>query len=231
MLTPSSVGSRGDLGQHTGPVGHRHAQLHELGVDGRPDGEVARAPRALVRADRAGRHGRRRRRAPRTSCSAREVVVEAGDDRVAVGDADVGPDRGVTGGDAGHVSEPTGGEPQQRRVLLVPARGDIHQRGCRELRNVAHDGDERIVVIGAHREHLGPEAGREVAHGPIGGGVGARSRREHPGGALEHVGVGAVGSVLLGARHRVAADEPRRRRRVAPPRPPRRPRPSPSRRR
>ena len=38
--------------------------------------------------------------------------------------------------------------------------------------------------------------------------VGAGGRREHPDRALEQVGVGAVDAVLLGAGHRVAADEP-----------------------
>ena len=56
-------------------------------------------------------------------------------------------------------------------------------------------------------------------------------RRQHPRRADEQVGVGAVDAFLLGAGHRVAADEARRGCRAAPLRPPRRPAPSPNRRR
>ena len=41
----------------------------------------------------------------------------------------------------------------------------------------------------------------------VGSRVGVGRRRQHPGGPLEQVGVGAVDALLLGAGHRVAADE------------------------
>ena len=51
--------------------------------------------------------------------------------------ADVGPDAGWPGGDAGHVAEAAGGEAQQRGVLLGAVVGEAHQRGRGQVRHVA----------------------------------------------------------------------------------------------
>ena len=54
-------------------------------------------------------------------------------------------------------------------TYIVAARGNVHERGGCELRHVAHHGNEPVVVVGAHREHLGTEARREVVHDLVGG--------------------------------------------------------------
>ena len=124
-----------------------------------PDGQVAPGRRARSSTASSASRRRRRRAAPDLS-SAPQVVVERGDDRVAVGDADVGPDAGVPGGDAGHVAEAAGREPQQDRVLLAVRRRDVHERRRRELRHVAHHRDERVVVLGRDLDDLGARARR-----------------------------------------------------------------------
>ena len=62
---------------------------------------------------------RRRRAAARTSRQARGELVDAGDQRVAVGDVDVGPDRAVGAGHAGRVAE---ARPDRRQPLGALAR-------------------------------------------------------------------------------------------------------------
>ena len=52
-----------------------------------------------------------------------------------------------------------------------------------------------------------PSAGNDGAYHGERGGIGARGRREHPGGAGEQVDARAVEPFLLGSRHRVTADE------------------------
>jgi hypothetical protein len=47
-------------------------------------------------------------------------------------------------------------------------------------------------------------------HEPVPRRLGVRGRRQEPRGAAEEVGVRVLGAARLGARERVAADEPRR---------------------
>ena len=72
---------------------------------------------------------------------------------------------------------------------------------------MADDGDHLVVVVGAERDDLGAELGDDGGDGGERGVGGHRLRRQHPHGALEEVGVGAVEAVELAAGHRVAADE------------------------
>ena len=120
--------------------------------------------------------------------------------------ADIGPDARMPGGHPGHVAESPGGQTQHGGVLGGSGRGDAHQRGGREVGYVGHDGHQRVVPIGRQGDDLGAQ-GRD--HGPDprqGVSVGRRGRGQHPGGVYEHLGVGAVDALLLGAGHRVAAD-------------------------
>ena len=113
--------------------------------------------------------------------------------------------------------KPPAARRSRARVLLGPLVGQAHQRGRGEVRHVRHHGDQRVVALGREGDHLGAERRHDRR---------ARARRpassvlavgrEHPHRALEQVGVGAVDALLLGAGHRVAADEAgvgRRRRR------------------
>ena len=76
-----------------------------------------------------------------------------------------------------------------------------------EVGHVAHHGDEAVVALGGEGHHLGAEAGHDRRHRGEHGIARLGRRREHPDGALEQVGVGAVEALLLGAGHRVAAEE------------------------
>ena len=82
------------------------------------------------------------------------------DDRGAVLGADVGPDAGMAGGDAGHVAEAAGGQAQQRGVLLGALAGQAHERGRGEVRHVGDDRDQRVVALGRQRDHVGAERRR-----------------------------------------------------------------------
>ena len=218
------AGEHRDLGEHAGTVGHRDTQLHQLGVDGGAHGQVAAgSPRPFEEVEQAlpvavghqGAHG----------LETEEVVVETGDDGVAIGHADVGPDRRVPGSDAGHVAEAARGQAQQRGVLFAAPGGHVHERAGRELGHVAHDRDQRVVMFRTDRDDLRAEAGHEVTHECERIGIGGGRRGEDPGRAHEHLGVGTVEAVLLGPGHGVTAHEAdgkgglSRRARRRPPRP------------
>ena len=86
-----------------------------------------------------------------------DQAVEAVDDRLAVLIADVEPDVGMSTGDAGHVAEPTGGEAQQRGVLVGTVGGEPHQACRGQVGHVTDDGDHLVVALRGHRHHLGAE--------------------------------------------------------------------------
>ena len=71
-----------------------------------------------------------------------------------------------------------------------------------------HDGDEAVVAVGREGHHLGAEAD-DTTDATVANTLSSvlGRRGEHPHRALEQVGVGAVEALLLGAGHRVAADE------------------------
>ena len=131
--------------------------------------------------------------------------VEGGDDGGSVVGAHVGPDAGLPRRDPGHVAEPAGGQPQQRRVLLGGAVGQVHQRGRGQVRDVGDHGHQRVVLLRGQRHHLGPEARHHGLQPGVGVGIGGRRRGEHPGGPHEQLGVGPVDADLLGPGHGVAA--------------------------
>ncbi len=106
--------------------------------------------------------------------------------------------------DAGHVAEPTRGQAQQHRVLVVPRAGHVHERRRGQLRHVAHHRDQRVVQFGRDRDRLGAEARHPRTHLGEHLRIGAPGRREHPGGADEQVGAGAGQALLLRAGHRDA---------------------------
>ncbi len=137
-----------------------------------------------------------------------EIRVERVEHRVAVRREDVEPDRGMTRSDTGHVPEPARRESQQRAVLRLVRRRDVHERRRRELRDVADERDEYVVVVRRHRHDLGLHAAQQRAQGGVRLFDGRGRRREYPGRADEHVGAGAVDALLLGTRHRMTADEP-----------------------
>ena len=174
MFTPSLPASVVTSASTPGTVGHRDAQLDERALDrGAARGRLRRAERARSSTRSSASRVAGRDVAPHDRERA-EVVVERGDDRVAVRDADVGPDARVTRRDAGHVAEATGREPQQDRVLLAGVGGDVHERRRRELGHVAHHGDERVVVLGRDLDDLRAQLRHEAPHRGVRAGVGPR---------------------------------------------------------
>ena len=87
--------------------------------------------------------------------------------------------------------------------------GEAHERGRGEVRDVRHHGHQRVVLRGVEGEDLGAQRAHHGADGLEGlvGRVGDGG--EHPHGALEQVVAGPLDAELLGAGHRVPADEPR----------------------
>src|SRR5690606_17524772 len=109
-------GQDGDVGDGAGPVGHRHADLAEVGRGAEPGRQVDPGGPGLLE--------RRQQRVPVAGgddlahvAQRLDELVEDLDDGGAVVVADVGPDAGVAGRDPGHVPEPAGRQPQQRPVL------------------------------------------------------------------------------------------------------------------
>ena len=116
---------------------------------------------------------------------------------------------GSPDGDAGHVPEAAGRQPEQGGVLEGGVGGQVHQRGGREVRDVGDHGDQVVVAAGGQLHHVGAQRADRRADGGEGHRVGVGRRGEHPGGPLEHLGVRSLDALLFGAGHRVAADEVR----------------------
>ena len=96
--------------------------------------------------------------------------------------------------------KPPAARRSRARVLLGPLVGQAHQRGRGEVGHVGHHGHQRVVALGRQRHHLGAERRHHRPHRRVGRGVGVGRRRQHPHGALEQVGVGAVDALLLASR-------------------------------
>ena len=90
-------------------------------------------------------------------------------------------------------------------------RRDVHERGSRELGHVAHERDELVVMRGRDGHDLGAEVADGAQHECVRALVGVGGGRERPRGADEQRRVRAVDTLLLRARHRVTANEARRR--------------------
>ena len=114
---------------------------------------------------------------------------------------------GMAGGDAGHVPEAAGRQPQHGRMVGGGVGGQGHERRRGQVGHVGDHGHQLVVAFGRHGHHVGAERGD---HGPEPGEglrVGGAGRGQDPGGTLEQLAVGAVDAFLLGAGHRVAPDE------------------------
>ena len=137
-----------------------------------------------------------------------DELVELVDDGRAVLGADVGPNAGMAGRHARHVAEATGREPQQHPLFGRTFVGQLHQRGRRQVRNVRHQRNHRVVPFRRERYHLGAERRDDRSDGRQALVVGGLDRSEHPRGAFEQVGPGTVHALELGARHGVATHVP-----------------------
>ena len=135
--------------------------------------------------------------------------VERVHDGLGVVVADVRPDRRMPGGDAGHVPEAAGGQLEQGGVLLAEARGQVHEGCRRQVRDVGDHRHQRVVLGRGEGHHVGPEVGEDAADPGVGGRVGRGGGGQHPGGAHEQLGRGALDADLLRPGHRVAAHERR----------------------
>ena len=210
MFTPSSAGERGDLGQHAGPVGNRDAHLDQvLGPGGRRR-QVHRGPRGPAPAGAAARRGRPRDHGSRMSASALHERVERRDDRVAVLGADVGPDAGVARRRCGSCPG-SRRRPAAAAAACSSARSDASPISVAAVRWGTWETTATSASwwSGRQRDHVGAERRHDRADTRVGLRVGVDRGRQHPGRAVEQLGVGAVHALLLGAGHRVAADEAR----------------------
>ncbi len=144
------------------------------------------------------------RRLARSSSSRSSPV----DDRVGVVGADVRPDRGLPGRDPGHVAEPAGGQAQQRAVGLGPVSGRVHEGRRDQVGHVGHHCDQPVVVGRRQGDDVGTELGDDARTA-----VRTQPGRFRRSGVRTHVaptkrsGSAPVDARLLGAGHRVAADE------------------------
>ena len=138
-----------------------------------------------------------------------DVLVERGDDRVTVRDADVGPDPGMARGDPGHVAEPARREPEQRACSAPRVAATSISVRRRELRDVTHDRHQRVVLLRASpRTTSAPTAPRRACRTAANASASVRSvgvsTQVAP---TNRSALGAVEAVLLGAGHRVAAHD------------------------
>ena len=88
---------------------------------------------------------------PRTADQALDQLVERVEDGGTVLGADVEPDPWLPARHTGHVAETTGGEAEQRGVLLGTRAGETHQGRRGEMWHVADDGDQMVVTFGVDR--------------------------------------------------------------------------------
>ena len=99
------AGQRRHLGDHARAVGHRDAELDQVGVDRRRRPAGCGARHAPARAARAARPDPRRRRGRAPRCSASRYASSAASTASRLATQDVGPDAGVARRDARHVAE------------------------------------------------------------------------------------------------------------------------------
>ena len=126
-----------DVGDHARAVGDHRPQLEDLGAlqagleQRAAVGRGRVVPRASTAAAVAGRAAR-----SRTVAQALDRLVDLLDERVAVGEVDVGPDRAVGAGDAGRVAEARAGRrdrlaAERARRLARRARWRARAAGAR----------------------------------------------------------------------------------------------------
>ena len=146
---------------------------------------------------------RRERRAGRAE--ARDRVVDRVQERVAVGEVDVGPQRRVGAGDARRVAEARAG---RRQPLAAERAGGLGDEDVGDdVRQVRHRGHHPVVGVGVDRGGPGAEAGHEAVQALERDPRRRRRRREVPDGAVEEVLARVRDARRLAARERVAADE------------------------
>ena len=183
------AGQRGDLGEHPGAVGHGDPDLAEVADPREARREVgACAARLLEHRQQPVTVGVRHDAAHLGE--RREQAVEHVDDGGAVLGADVRPDAGVAGRDAGHVAEAAGRQPQQGAVLRRQrsSASRISEAAVR-CGHVGDDRHQRVVVVRRQRDHVGPQTGdRPTAAGRRRVSSVVAGRGQHPHGAREEVG-------------------------------------------
>ena len=154
---------RRHLGEHAGPVGHRHAQLDELRRHrDRPPGGSA-APRGPGRAARASASRSPAATMSRACCSPARYASSAPS---TASRFDVRMSSQIVGWLAAirvMSRKPPAASRSSARCSRLVRRGDVHQRRRRELRHVAHERDEHVVIVGRHRDDLGLQIAQQTA--------------------------------------------------------------------
>ena len=200
------AGQGGDLGQHAGAVGHRHAQLDELVGPGRPGRQADARPTSALEGPQQGFTIALVDDLPRLLQGQDETVEDLHDGGAVLG-TDVGPDPGMAGRHPRHVAEASRRQPQQGGVLLGPLGGQAHEGGGGQVGNVGDDGHEGVVALGRHRHHVGAERRDHAPNQRVGVGLGVHRGCQDPRRPLEQGRIGPFHPLLLRARHGMAADE------------------------
>ena len=202
----------------------------DLGDDARAVRHLRRAARARSRrscrrrAARRGRRGRRSIQAPTRAGVARRAASRAPapsrpssssiarQQRVGVGQVDVGPDRAVGARDADRVAE---ARPDRRAAARRPRRARSSVPAAWAASRLASTcgrcemhAIRRSCVGGVDRGRARAEAPQQRVQALVEHAGGALARRgQVPGRAVEQVLAGVLDALGLGARERVAADE------------------------
>src|SRR6266705_145103 len=138
------------------------------------------------------------------------VAGELGEQRLAVGEADIAPHLGVAGGDAGEIAE------SPRRVgkellRVLRARDLVDERVREHVRQVADGRQHRIVLPGPQLRDARSAALPRGAHQGERSRRGSFQRREHHPAPAVEPGERGFGAALLGARDRMPRNETRKR--------------------
>src|SRR6266853_456087 len=138
------------------------------------------------------------------------VAGELGEQRLAVGEADIAPHLGVAGGDAGEIAE------SPRRVgkellRVFRARDLVDERVREHVRQVADGRQHRIVLPGPQLRDARSAALPRGAHQGERSRRGSFQRREHHPAPAVEPGERGFGAALLGARDLMPQNETRKR--------------------
>ncbi len=152
---------------------------------------------AVAVADRFGQQG--------------NVLVEAAEHfehRILVGEEHVAPHGRIGSGDAGKIAEAAGGEFQYFRARHAPQFvGRADDRVGNQMRQVAGDGEHKVVVVRRHGFDIGAEQPPEFGELVDGLLLCALRRRQDAPAVDEQLGEAGIGPRILGPGHRMRRHE------------------------
>ena len=131
-------------------------------------------------------------------------VAQGAENLIAVLLENGAPDLRVARGDAGRVAQAAAGVVAPRRIFFREATAE---GGGDHLREVADVGDNFVVLVGRHGDHLGAEGMPERDDGGGGGGRRVGERSDEAGAVLKEAGGAVFPAGFFGTGHGVCADE------------------------